>query len=153
MSNPICWHCGREITPGSGALYPVGVSGVDGMKQYHHACRSIYTGKEEKQSVEEPKHKLIPRNDFVLVRLEKVEQVRGVAMPDIAVEGWKFIVEAVGTKDCTDLKLGDVVMINGIKGQHYSKVPNHPHLIIVRQECVILKVEPLPVESPYDQVH
>jgi len=97
------------------------------------------------------KCKIRPRNDFVVVRKEKVDRIRGVHLPDVSEEGWRYVVEATGTKDCDDLKPGDVIRVNGQVNVHWAPIPNFPDHIIVRQECVVLVLEP--VEGAYDQVN
>lgn len=86
---------------------------------------------------------LRPRNDFVLVREERVEEVRGVAMPEVSAEGKRYVVVAMG-KDVKELSVGESVILNGQLNVHWSYVPRHPDLIIVRQECVILVIESSP---------
>lgn len=87
--------------------------------------------------------KFTVRNDFVLIRSVKLEEVRGLAMPDTAIEGKKFIVEAIGDK-VENLKVGDSVLAVGNLGTTVFPLPNHKDLVVVRQEAVALIVNEEP---------
>ena len=81
-----------------------------------------------------------PRNDQVLVRIVPVEDVRGIKMPQVSIEGKNFRVEAMGPK-VEGLSVGDHVLMIGRKGTEYYPLPNCNDLLIIRQEFVALIVE------------
>jgi NADPH:quinone reductase-like Zn-dependent oxidoreductase len=82
-----------------------------------------------------PDYTYAPRNDFVIVKVSKIKNVAGLAMPDIAKESEIYHVVAVGPK-VEDLKVGDQVIMVGVPNQtivavHYSK-----NLLITRETNV-----------------
>lgn len=96
-------------------------------------------------------YRLRPRNDFVIVREEKLDEVRGLFMPQVSREGTTYVVESAGSK-VTDLKPGDIVRINGERGTHWDYVPNYQNMIIVREECVVIVFEPVTPEAPTKEI-
>jgi hypothetical protein len=94
--------------------------------------------------------RLRPRNDFVIIRMERVEQVRGVVMPEISAEGKRYVVEAVGPK-VEDLSVGDAVRCKGQPGVDFAEIPNYPDRIIIREQNVLLVIEPVPDETAYER--
>ena len=80
------------------------------------------------------------RNDWVLVRIIEVGQVRGIKMPQSSINGKEFHVEGIGPK-VEGLKVGDKVLMTGNINIHYHQVPNVNNLIIVKQESVVLIIE------------
>ena len=86
----------------------------------------------------EPKLKLSPRNDYVVIRVRDVgESAGGVAIPEVSIEGKEFFVEAKGP-DVTGLEVGNKVLCIGTKGEDYSYLPNQKALFIIKQSNVIL---------------
>lgn len=82
-----------------------------------------------------------PRNDFVLIRIEEVGQTpSGIAIPQISVEGKKFLIEATGP-DVEDLEVGDSVLMTGELGKDYSFLPGRNDLLVIRQGNVVLVIE------------
>lgn len=82
-----------------------------------------------------------PRNDYVLIRIQELGQTpSGIALPDQAVAGKKFIVEAMGDK-VEDLDIGDSVMMMGQAGVQYFELPNRKDMLVIRQEYVVLVIE------------
>lgn len=79
----------------------------------------------------------IPRNDYVLVRIEKIDPGDGIAMPDTAIEGKRFVVAAVGPK-VEDLALGDEVLMKGDMGVDCAQVPRELNLVIIQEKNVLL---------------
>lgn len=80
-----------------------------------------------------------PRNDYVLIRVTELgESPGGVALPDSAIQGKKFTVDAVGPA-VIDLALGDEVLMLGSQGAQYYPLPNSKQLFVIRQEHVVLK--------------
>ena len=57
-----------------------------------------------------------PRNDFVLVELDRVGPVNKISLPDAHPDAKKFIVRAVG-EEVQDLVEGDVIMICASPGE------------------------------------
>ncbi len=85
--------------------------------------------------------KFRPRNDFVLIRKILVDKVRGIAMPEIAIEGQRHVIVAVGPDKCSDLKVGDSVLMAGKVGQDIAQIPGHTDLYLARQDNVVLVIE------------
>jgi hypothetical protein len=92
----------------------------------------------------------LPRNDLVLVKVVNLGEVRGVAMPDIAMQGKVYIVEAVGPK-VEGLKQGDEVLIGGKANEDWAFLPSSKDLFITRQENVLLVVREEIQGEPEDQ--
>ena len=79
-----------------------------------------------------------PRNDFALIRVTQLGSVGGIAVPDTAVQGKQFTVEAVGPK-VEDLMVGDkVLMVGSQQTGDWSFLPNHRDLIIIREANIVL---------------
>ena len=80
-----------------------------------------------------------PRNDYVLVEIKNIgETGAGIKLPQNAIEGKEFIVKAVGPA-VVDLEPGDKVLMIGHQGTNYYPLPGRHDLIVIRQECVVLK--------------
>lgn len=77
---------------------------------------------------------------MVLVRIEQRSEVGGIAMPDIAVEGKRFVIEAAGP-DVKGLEAGDEVLMLGARNVTYFEVPGSQNLIVLKQEHVVLVKE------------
>jgi len=75
------------------------------------------------------------RENYVVIRRQKFDRVRGLAMPDISNVGKQFVVESVGPK-VEGLKEGDEVMILGQKGQEYADLPGEPDLLVIDARLV-----------------
>lgn len=89
-----------------------------------------------------------PRNDFVIIREETVDMVRGLFMPQVTKEGKRQVVEAVGPK-VEDLKVGDVCRIVGEpRSGHWSYLPGFQNLIICREECVVVVYDAVKPGAP-----
>lgn len=85
--------------------------------------------------------KIVPRNDFCVVRAVKIDLTKGgLAMPDSAVQGYDHIIVAVGPK-VEDCKPGDKVMITGKHGVDYAFIPSCKDLFVIRQDNVVLVFE------------
>lgn len=82
-----------------------------------------------------------PRNDFVLIRIiDKGETDSGIAVPDLAIEGKEFVVEAVGPK-VEGLVEGDKVLMIGQPGVSFFPLPKRKDLLVLQQEFVVLVLE------------
>ena len=81
--------------------------------------------------------KILPRNDWCLVLMVQLEKVESLHMPQSAIQGKEFIIEAVGPK-VEGLKKGDMVLMAGKIGVDYYPLPNSPNLLVIRQEHVVL---------------
>ena len=82
-----------------------------------------------------------PRADWVLVRVSRARDVKGLQMPQTAVEGKEFTVEAIGPDalEHGPLKVGDKVLMTGSKsGAEFYPLPNNHELILIRSEFVAL---------------
>jgi hypothetical protein len=80
-----------------------------------------------------------PRNDFVIVRRETVDTIKGLYMPEQAAQGKRWCVVAVGPK-VEDLKPGDyVLMIGSSQEQNWMPLPEDQDLLITRESNVVLK--------------
>lgn|ERR1700721_1912763 len=74
-----------------------------------------------------------PRGDRVLVRVvDYGRNPSGIAMPDVSQEGKAYIVEAIGPK-VEGLKVGDRVLVMGMKGVTYDFIPNSRDLFITAE--------------------
>lgn len=177
MTLPRCLFCGENILLnryGDDALIRVQselFGNEDQLRDAHQKCfvdheiaqrrRKVMTDedgryhllyqKPEDKVADEPRYKLRPRNDYVVIRCERVEEVRGVAMPEISSEGKKYVVESVGP-EVDDLNPGDVVRCIGELGITFAPIPNFPDRIIIREENVVLVLEPVAAETAYEKV-
>lgn len=90
-------------------------------------------------------YEINPRNDFVLVRISQATTTDGgIALPDVAAQGKRFHVEAVGP-DVTRLAKGDRVLLYAKEGTgDYYPVPWERNLILLKQEHVGAIVKELP---------
>lgn len=86
------------------------------------------------------------RNDRVLIRLVRVEQVRGLFMPEASIQGQQYVVEAYGP-DVKDLKKGDVVFVTGKIGVDIGLLPNDSTLLVCKQDNILLVMEPVVEEE------
>ncbi len=77
------------------------------------------------------------RNDTVLVRIIDKGELRGIAIPEISIEGKEFHVIAKGPK-VEGLEVGDKVLMTGVKNATYFVLPFARDLILVRQDDVVL---------------
>lgn len=81
------------------------------------------------------------RNDQVLIKMVRVEQVRGIFMPEASIQGQQYVVEAVGPL-VKDLVKGDVVFVSGKPGIDVGILPNDSTLLVAREQNVLLVMEP-----------
>lgn len=81
-----------------------------------------------------------PRNDFVVIKISKVDTLRGIAVPENSIEGMEFSIVAFGPK-VEGLKSGDKVMILGKLGDDYGFIPGSRQLIVTKESNVALVVE------------
>lgn len=86
-------------------------------------------------------NKYQPRNDFVVFQQRNKGTLRGVAIPDQAVEGKELVVVAVGPM-VEDLEVGDLVLVIGQVGQDTVTLPNERDLYMTRESNVALIVRP-----------
>lgn len=82
------------------------------------------------------------RHDQVLIKKTRVERVHGLFMPEASIQGNQFIVQAVGPDVRDDLKVGDVVLMKGVRGAEYCELPNDNSLLVIADENIMLVVEP-----------
>jgi hypothetical protein len=87
--------------------------------------------------------KVIPRNDFVSVRVKVCDAMHGLKMPQSSMEGKEFYVEGIGP-DVKHLKPGDRVLMTGKQGTDWSYIPGFTNLLIIREGNIGLVLEPLP---------
>lgn len=81
-----------------------------------------------------------PREDLVLFKtMEGIKSEGGLAMPDASSEGRVNYIVAVGPK-VEDLKLGDRVLIVGVKNETFFEVPRQRGLYITRQSNCMLEI-------------
>lgn len=81
-----------------------------------------------------------PRNDFVLVRVIDLGQLRGIHVPNISVEGKKYVVEAMGDA-VKNLKVGDSVLMTGTVGVDWATLPGLSDLLIIKEANIVLVIE------------
>lgn len=82
-----------------------------------------------------------PRNDYCLIKIVELGATpSGIALPDYAIAGKKFVVEAMGEK-VEDLDIGDSVLMKGQRGVEYYELPNRPDLLVIKQEFIVLVIE------------
>ena len=82
-----------------------------------------------------------PRNDFVLIRIDKVVKAEDeLAFSDHAIQGKEFVVEAMGPL-VEGLEIGDKVMMLGNLGATFFELPNDRNRIAIKQEHVVLVLE------------
>lgn len=87
-----------------------------------------------------------PRNDMVLIRMERVEQVGQVFMPEASVQGYRYRIEAIGPK-VESLNVGDVVIVTGQVGVDIGPLPNDSKLYLCREQNAALVIEPAEPEK------
>lgn len=81
---------------------------------------------------------MVPRNDMALVRIVDIGQARGIAMPEVSIQGKEFIVVAVGPK-VEKLESGDKVLMIGNVGDNYYPLPDCKDLIVIKEtNCVLV---------------
>lgn len=86
------------------------------------------------------------RNGNVLIKMVKVEQYKGLFMPEASVQGKQFVIEEVGP-DVKDLHKGDVVFVKGTPGKDIGTLPSDNNLLVAPQENVLLIMEPTESEE------
>lgn len=86
--------------------------------------------------------KYIPRGDLVLIKQENPGKVRGLHMPDVAAEGKRLVIVALGpeVKEGT-LKVGDVVYAVGTPGEDLVRIPGESSLFLTKQANIFCTVE------------
>lgn len=92
-----------------------------------------------------------PRNDLVIVRQSKREQIGAIRLPDHSADSIKLTVEAFGP-DVKDLEVGQEVLMLGTVGETFVPVPGARDLFMLRQGAVACVCEgepdaPLPTLS------
>lgn len=75
------------------------------------------------------------RNSYVILRQVRLGRFGGLAMPDEAAQGMKFVVTSVGPK-VEDLAEGDEVMIMGGRNENYFEVIGTRDLLIIDERLV-----------------
>ncbi len=80
---------------------------------------------------------MIPRGDFVIVKISTVDTVKGIAMPECSIQGQEFHVVAFGPK-VENLEVGDKIMMTGQLGVDYSFIPNNDKHLIIREANIVL---------------
>lgn len=89
------------------------------------------------------------RNDNILIRVEQVEKIGHIIMPEASYQGKRFVIEEVGP-DVHDLKKGDVVFLKGEgleAGKDYGYLPNSHSLIQGPQRMVVCVLVHVPEEE------
>lgn len=81
------------------------------------------------------------RNDMVLIRLVRLEAIRGLIMPEASIQGHQYVIEEVGP-NVEGLRKGDVVIPTGKIGIDIGPLPNDSKLYLTRQENVAVVMEP-----------
>jgi hypothetical protein len=86
-----------------------------------------------------------PRNDFVLVRLDKIDVNRaGIAIPQRSAQSMKFFVVATGP-DVKNLEVGDRIIIVAKENEgDYYPLPNDNSLFAIRERFVAFTVQEKP---------
>lgn len=110
--------------------------------------------KEPIVSEPETKYEIRPRNDMVVIRVVKIQKIRGVAISQKSPEAQKHIVVAVGPHvKAKDLKPGMQVQVAGRLNEHFSGLgARFPDLIITAQENVITELIPQVEGTAYEEV-
>ena len=90
----------------------------------------------------EERFRFLPRNTGVLVRITDKGQLRGIAIPEISIEGKEFTVVAIGPK-VEGLKVGDKVLMRGVRGAEFFEIPFDKRLIFIEEKDVVLVIEKL----------
>lgn len=83
------------------------------------------------------------RNNFVLIKIVKLDEQRGLVMPDTSIHGKEFHVMAKGPK-VDNLQEGDKVLIvsrvegDGSQVQNYYPLPNDKDYFVVDEKYLAL---------------
>lgn len=85
------------------------------------------------------KQRYRPRNDFVLFSIHDEGKVGSIAMPNIAAQGKRYVVEAVG-QEVKDLKPGDEIITLDAQNS-VAQLVNERNLYLTRQANVICVIE------------
>lgn len=80
------------------------------------------------------------RGCMVLLRMERIESINSLAMPQQSAESKRFFVVSFGP-DVEDLAVGDEVIPGGKAGTEIMPVPNEKNLWIAFDENCLLKVD------------
>lgn len=78
-----------------------------------------------------------PRNDFVVVKVNTVDKVKGIAVPQNSLQGQEYVVVRVGPK-VENLNVGDKVLLTGREGSDWSFIPNFDKLLIIKEGNILL---------------
>lgn len=84
--------------------------------------------------------------DNVLIKITRVEMVRGLFMPEASLQGQQFIVKEVGP-DVKSVSSGDVVFIKGTPGKDVGLLPNDGTLMVCKEENILVIMEPVVEEE------
>jgi hypothetical protein len=80
------------------------------------------------------------RNDFLVISERVIEQVRGIAVPQMSAQGKEWTVESVGPKVEDSVKVGDKVLIVSTMFEHFVPVPGERSLYLTKCSNVALVV-------------
>ena len=84
--------------------------------------------------------KFRPRNENVLIRVRDLGKFKGIAMPDTAVQGKEYIVDAIGPK-VEGLLVGDKVFMIGEFKADYDYLPHTKELLLIHQRNIAVIIE------------
>lgn len=84
--------------------------------------------------------------DNVLIRITKVEKVRGLFMPEASLQGTQYIVEEIGP-DAKGINKGDVVFVKGKPGVDVGLLPNDSTLLVAKADNILVVMEPVVEEE------
>ena len=88
-------------------------------------------------SLVKAEERLLPRNDYVVVRVKKRDVgPDGVELPDSSLEGKDFVIEAVGD-DVEKLKKGDKVLMVGTRGEDWAYLPRSSDVLVIKEANIV----------------
>jgi hypothetical protein len=83
--------------------------------------------------------KFVPRNDYVLIKIERIRLSRqGLAIPEQAPESRAWIVQACGPEVKNPIAAGTRVIVGPAGEAVLCSIPEEPDLILIKDKNVVV---------------